>query len=1201
MKFQTLSQAISKTERSFTRDFPRLSATRPGLRLNRIAAIAIVTLAIACLGALTAQAATLTVTNTNDSGAGSLRQAILDANATVATDTITFNISGSGVHTISPASPLPTIVHPVVIDGYTQPGAIANTLAAGDNAVLLIELNGANAGLKADGLSLAAGDCVIRGLVINRFSHVGIFINIVSNTTVEGNFIGTDATGTVALGNGTNGDVSGGILIYGGPNLIGGTSPQSRNLLSGSTLPDAFGVEVFGIYGTNNIIQGNFMGTDKNGTAKLGNVHGVLLFSGCSGNTVGGTVPGARNILSGSLRGITIANGATKNQVVGNYIGTDVTGTVAIGNVLGISLQSADDNMIGGTTSGSGNVIAFSSFEGVSGGGKNNSILGNSIHSNGALGSSSGSTKYPAITSATTNAGSSKIQGVLSSTPNTLFRIEFFGNDQADPTGFGEGQYFYHSTNLTTTATGDANFSVNFPDVPIGQCISATATDPAGSTSQFGFCVKLNAPPAALSINDVQIAEGNSGTKTASFAVTLPSAYAQPITVDYATSNGTATAGSDYVARVGSLLFSPGQVTQSVNITINGDTQFEPDETFLVNLSGAANASIAKGQGACTILNDDKAQPGTLAFSATSYSVNENGGQVTFTVIRIGGSSGKVSVQYGNSDVTAILEKDYTFGTDILNWADGDATPKTFSLNILDDTLNETNETVNLMLSNPSGGATLGSPSSAVLTIVDDDPAPKVSIDDVSSAEGNGGTTNFTFTVSLSAASGQTVSVNYTTADKTALAGSDYQATNGLVSFAPGETSKQFTVLANGDTQVEPNEVFVVNLYNLINAGVGKVTGVGTITDDDTVSSAPTVQFSQANYSVQEDLGGLTMTVTRSGDTSGPASVDYATVDGTATQKGDYEYAAGRLTFAAGETSKTFIVLINEDMFTDGPETFTATLSNPAGATLGTTAITTIGIVDDSPESFTNPIDDAQSFVYLHYHDFLNREPDAAGLAFWTNEITSCGFDAKCIETKRNNVASAFFLSVEFQQTGYLLYLLNKESFGSMPKYASFMRDLQEVSRGVVVNSPGWEQKVTDNQQQFAESWVNRPEFKAAYDGMSNAAYVNALYANAGIVPPQAKRDSLVTALDAATQSRAAVLLEVAGDSAFKQQEQNSAFVLVQYFGYLRRDPDAAPDADLSGYNFWLNKLNQFGGDYGKAEMIKAFIVSGEYRQRFGQ
>jgi hypothetical protein len=359
-------------------------------------------------------------------------------------------------------------------------------------------------------------------------------------------------------------------------------------------------------------------------------------------------------------------------------------------------------------------------------------------------------------------------------------------------------------------------------------------------------------------------------------------------------------------------------------------------------------------------------------------------------------------------------------------------------------------------------------------------------------------------------------------------------------------------------------------------------------------------QFSSVNYSVQEDLGALAITVIRTGDVSGSATVDYWTNDGVARQATDFEFAAGTLQFGPGETAKVFQVLINEDIYSEGPEMLTLSLGNPTGAILGPGSNATVSINDDVPEPSTNSIDNAGMFVYMHYHDFLNREPDPAGLAFWTQQITSCGNDAQCVEARRINVSASFFLSIEFQETAYLLYLMQRESFATMPKYASFMRDLQEVSRGVIVNSPGWQQQLANNQQQFAGNWVSRPEFKAVYDALSNDAFVNALYKNAGITPPQAEKDQLVAALNTNGMSRASVLLGVAANATFRQHEMNSAFVLMEYFGYLRRDPNASPDVDFSGYNFWLSKLNQFGGNYLDAEMIKAFITSFEYRQRFG-
>jgi hypothetical protein len=478
---------------------------------------------------------------------------------------------------------------------------------------------------------------------------------------------------------------------------------------------------------------------------------------------------------------------------------------------------------------------------------------------------------------------------------------------------------------------------------------------------------------------------------------------------------------------------------------------------------------------------------------------------------------------------------------------------------------------------------------------------PGISINDVSQAEGNSGSTSFTFTISLSTASTQVVTVNYATADGIAIAGSDYQPASGVLIFSPGETSKLLTLWVNGDADVEPDERFFVNLSSPGNATLVRSQGTGRINNDDNSSSSTTVQFGQANYSVQEELGALTVTITRAGDPSSPVSVDYLTTDGSATQRADFEYAAGTVHFAPGETSRTVTILINEDAYIESGETFIVTLSNPAGAALGQQSTTTVAINDDLPETIVNPLDDSQQFVYMHYHDFLNREPDLAGLQFWTNQIETCGSDAQCREVKRINVSAAFFLSIEFQETGYLRYLLQKESFGSTTKYAEFMRDVQEVSNGVIVNSPGWEQKLKDNQVQFADQWVNRPAFKATYDAMSNTEFVNAIYAKAGILPSPVKRDSLVSALDANSQNRSSVLLEVAADAGFRQKEYSAAFVLMQYFGYLRRDPEATPDSDLSGYNFWLFKLNSFNGNYIDAEMVKAFITSIEYRQRFAQ
>lgn len=260
-----------------------------------------------------------------------------------------------------------------------------------------------------------------------------------------------------------------------------------------------------------------------------------------------------------------------------------------------------------------------------------------------------------------------------------------------------------------------------------------------------------------------------------------------------------------------------------------------------------------------------------------------------------------------------------------------------------------------------------------------------------------------------------------------------------------------------------------------------------------------------------------------------------------------------------------------------------------------------------------NPIDETQTYVTQQYRDFLNREPDQSGLTFWSNQIAACGIDLACISAMRTNVSAAFYLSIEFQQSGYLVYRFYKSSFGDLPgapvpiKLSEFLPDAQQIGQGVVVNQTGWEAILENNKQAFATEFVQRARFVAAFPtAMTPAQFVDALFANAGVVPSSTDRAAAIDEFGAAgsttdVAARARALRRVAENSTLSQQEFNRGFVLMQYFGYLRRNPNDAPDADFSGYNFWLDKLNRFNGNFVEAEMVKAFITSVEYRQRFGQ
>ncbi len=385
-----------------------------------------------------------------------------------------------------------------------------------------------------------------------------------------------------------------------------------------------------------------------------------------------------------------------------------------------------------------------------------------------------------------------------------------------------------------------------------------------------------------------------------------------------------------------------------------------------------------------------------------------------------------------------------------------------------------------------------------------------------------------------------------------------------------------------------------------------------------TVSTAPdTMQFAATSRQVSENVNFFDVTLTRTNPTGGAASLDYATSNGTANDRSDYTTALGTLRFAPNETSKTIRIFITDDRFGNGAndaqsETFQINLSNPVGCYIGTPTLT-VTIENNEATSGLNPTQepsfDSNFFVRQHYIDFFNREPDAPGLAFWTNQINECGSDINCRERRKTNVSAAFFLSIEFQQTGYLVYKTFNASFGNIANtpvplsLREFLSDTQEIGRGVVIGTPGAESLLEQNKVAYFNNFVERARFTAQYpSSMTPAQFVEALNVNIGNSLTQAERDALVEKLTAGTETRSTVLRRVAENGELSRRASNGAFVLMQYYGYLRRNPNETPklNLDFAGYNFWLNKLNEAGGNFENAEMVKAFITSGEYQQRFG-
>jgi hypothetical protein len=241
-----------------------------------------------------------------------------------------------------------------------------------------------------------------------------------------------------------------------------------------------------------------------------------------------------------------------------------------------------------------------------------------------------------------------------------------------------------------------------------------------------------------------------------------------------------------------------------------------------------------------------------------------------------------------------------------------------------------------------------------------------------------------------------------------------------------------------------------------------------------------------------------------------------------------------------------------------------------------------------------NPVDYAEFFVRQHYVDFLGREPDESGRAYWTAKIKDCGANPRCVESMRIDVSAEYYRSIEFQTTGYLIYRLYKGSLGRTVLFNEFLSDTLEVGKGLIVGETGWQEKLTANKRAFYQAWVQRVDFRTRYDRLTAGQFVDALHASMGVTVSAAERDALVASLGAGTP-RAEVLAKIVENEAFSRLEFNKAFVLMQYFGYLRRNPDPA------GYAHWLGKLEEFGGDYKRAEMVKAFLDSTEYRDRFRQ
>ena len=394
--------------------------------------------------------------------------------------------------------------------------------------------------------------------------------------------------------------------------------------------------------------------------------------------------------------------------------------------------------------------------------------------------------------------------------------------------------------------------------------------------------------------------------------------------------------------------------------------------------------------------------------------------------------------------------------------------------------------------------------------------------------------------------------------------------------------------------------IYMIAVTGYNNGGAGGDVGSITLNWNASGCVASTVQLTASNFAVNEDAGFVTVTATRSGSTGGPASVSYATSDtagltnctvanGIASERCDYATSAGTIRFASGETSQSVTIPIVNDALVEGNESFSFTLSGPVGASLGAPSVATVTIVDnDGAPAAQNPIDNIPFFVTQQYIDFLGRLPDPTGLANWVATLNGCPnngfgeFDNPGCD--RVHVSSGFFLSTEFQGRGYFAYRFYEVALDRRPTYAEFVPDM------AIVGGPQSPESEVLSKADYTDAWMQRPEFKSRYDSVSNAAYVGALEANAEVTI--GNKQALIDALNSGQMNRGQVLRDVVESQVVANRFFNRAFVSMQYFGYLRRDPDAI------GFQNWVNTLDADPNNF--RHMIFGFLFSTEYRQRFG-
>ncbi len=795
----------------------------------------------------------------------------------------------------------------------------------------LVEVDGLGTG-DGNGLVIRAGGTTVKGLAIGRFPSFGIWVRDCDNNVFQGNHIGVDATGTVARGNNR------GILLGNSSNnLIGGTTPAARNVISGNSFE---GIEMGG---SGNVVQGNFIGTNAAGTSDIRNgLSGIAISSSpFVNNVIGGTAPGAGNLISGNHRGIS-ANGPG-TIIQGNLIGTDVTGTQKIPNGNGIEVGGVNI-LIGGLSPAARNIISGNDGNGVQFGGDGSKLQGNYIGTDitGTLPLGNGSSGVTAGTNALIGGTVPEARNVIAA--NTFSNVSI-GSFTLEPGSIVQGNYI--GTDVTgTRALGNTQvgISVSGDNHTIGGVVAGarnvisghligiqfgalTSSVSQGNTIQGNF-IGLNAlgtGPLPNTLRGVDFANGMNNTLggTQNGAANKIAFNGGPgvsvidgtgnairgnaifsnagLGIDLGTPGVTANDATDSDIGPNNLQNFPvltSVISLGNSTTIQGSLKSTPNTAFQidfysnaaldasghgegglffnttsVNTDGNGNATInvtfpaALGAGrivtaTATDANGNTSEfsaadatgaSGNVQFSVSTFAVLEDVGLATITVVRKGGTTGSLTVDYATANGTATAGQDYTATSGTLSFSGGE-TSKTFQIPIAEDANTEQGETFTVALRNTSSLDLLGVPSLLEVTIHDSTTQQFLTAANAFVLEGNTGTTTeLVFTINLTAATGKTISVDYSTSNFSAFGGAscnssgvDYESKSGKATFQPGTSTFNVPIRICGDTSAEANETFRLNLSNAVNATLPANLVIGTINNDDvleliTEDSGPTV------------------------------------------------------------------------------------------------------------------------------------------------------------------------------------------------------------------------------------------------------------------------------------------------------------------------------------------------------------------------